>query len=1075
MIHAERVPSRAGMQTRRRRSRVRAVRAMAAEIAWLDGRLRWRDDRIVWETERGQTVPGVAELALAQRRLTRIASYPLVADQVFGDGQAWLAQRLRRLELAKQVRALSAPDLDTLASQALSGDAASTERLAMLLVAEALVLDPLPISPAAILARGGQRSELPLGALLDDPRAPMAGRALAALALGAVHRNLADAARRRSGWTRADAWPRRAYEWGLRHGVSTHPSLTVALLSEHDGAELARRCLAALRDARHFGLPSEQLRELLGREVGAERVVRLAEALADAEPLARRVLDLSAVPRPRSWDRRPQRAERLQLLSHLAESVRTIACATADPAVIPLAVRFAHATFDLGDLTPALTRALLEVLRSVVGLPPRLRRPYLEILAERHDRFWNRATLPADAAQASAWLERRVTAHILPLARLLRELDDPVLVRQAEALVVPLLLSRRAWREPEHARWALRVMGVLASDQVPQPWMLNRICNAIGRLGSAAAARVALPPLIDALSAVPPPERAELVDALLLQAELAGLPARDALPQVARHLGQIRPFAERVRARGGSGWQLGVALIGAVLRLDRGDPQRATACLGWMCDSLLASPARQETLRAVPWWIGQAAMLAISLASDDADRFQDVFRVALDHVARDDWHLVDDGLAALTRYPALVAPMGTLYARQPRRCAVLLRRLGLTSRLEPEARAPLDALRAAAESPRPDAIPLEWSGLLALAPALAPLVLDYVRAQQVNGEDPRPPAGVRRALRQPEAFERELAHLEMQLNRPAPRPDLARRVANLRARLADRERQADEALREAGERLAWIAAEAKLVAAERQVLACYRRRLERMAGPLATSLRLDDDLLNAVLLTVDVRINRRLLLRLLRARVRGEPDWRAHHPANVAFLTELTARGVDAVGWLERRPRGYHLPGPGGDRVRLHLETDPLRILQMGNYFDTCLSFGEFNSFSTIANACELNKRVIYATDGRGGIVGRQLIGINQEGALVGFRTYTNLPTESESATLRSIFRRYATDLAAQCRLTLADQGTVPLLFATEWYDDGVVAWDAEHAATHRGSAVRPGQTSERPGSPPREAALAPR
>jgi hypothetical protein len=130
--------------------------------------------------------------------------------------------------------------------------------------------------------------------------------------------------------------------------------------------------------------------------------------------------------------------------------------------------------------------------------------------------------------------------------------------------------------------------------------------------------------------------------------------------------------------------------------------------------------------------------------------------------------------------------------------------------------------------------------------------------------------------------------------------------------------------------------------------------------------------------------------------------------------------------------------------VRLLLEQDPLGILQMGNYFDTCLSFGQINAFSTVANACELNKRVIYAYDGAGKVVGRKLIGINRDGNLIGFYTYSTLGEENGKA-LRAIFRRYCADFAQKCGLALAEEGTIPRLFAERWYDDGVVPWsDAE-------------------------------
>jgi Arc/MetJ family transcription regulator len=50
----------------------------------------------------------------------------------------------------------------------------------------------------------------------------------------------------------------------------------------------------------------------------------------------------------------------------------------------------------------------------------------------------------------------------------------------------------------------------------------------------------------------------------------------------------------------------------------------------------------------------------------------------------------------------------------------------------------------------------------------------------------------------------------------------------------------------------------------------YRSHLDNIAGPIPADLAIDDDLINAVLLATDVRHNRRLLRRLLRAYVAGD-------------------------------------------------------------------------------------------------------------------------------------------------------------------------------------------------------------
>jgi hypothetical protein len=205
-------------------------------------------------------------------------------------------------------------------------------------------------------------------------------------------------------------------------------------------------------------------------------------------------------------------------------------------------------------------------------------------------------------------------------------------------------------------------------------------------------------------------------------------------------------------------------------------------------------------------------------------------------------------------------------------------------------------------------------------------------------------------------------------------------------------------------------------------------------------LRLTNDLVNATLLVGNIDDNRKLLTRLLRSYVQGDHRPHEHHPANEAFLAALARSGVNTDLWLSANPKTYVCKGVSGGKVRLTLERDPLSVLQMGNYFDTCLSFGQFNAFSTVANACELNKRVIYAYDNLDRVVGRKLIGINAEGKMIGFYTYSTLG-DDEGKELRAIFRRYCADFGRKCGLELSETGTIPRLYAEAWYDDGVVAW----------------------------------
>jgi len=147
---------------------------------------------------------------------------------------------------------------------------------------------------------------------------------------------------------------------------------------------------------------------------------------------------------------------------------------------------------------------------------------------------------------------------------------------------------------------------------------------------------------------------------------------------------------------------------------------------------------------------------------------------------------------------------------------------------------------------------------------------------------------------------------------------------------------------------------------------------------------------------------------------------------------------------------------------RVHIEIDPLHVLQMENYFSTCLSEGDVNAFATILNAVEANKRVIYVYQ-QSTVVGRKLIVLTHTGQLVGFRTYASFSSNLELASqcnkwLKSALDQFCRDFAASCHATLhygtADSAEIdskeaekiPLF--TKWYDDGPEPFECKSDAT---------------------------
>jgi hypothetical protein len=182
--------------------------------------------------------------------------------------------------------------------------------------------------------------------------------------------------------------------------------------------------------------------------------------------------------------------------------------------------------------------------------------------------------------------------------------------------------------------------------------------------------------------------------------------------------------------------------------------------------------------------------------------------------------------------------------------------------------------------------------------------------------------------------------------------------------------------------------------------------------------------------------NRGLLTRLLRhaAAEPGRPI-AATLPLGQAWLARAAAR-MRTDPWLapRRRPLELH-----GHRLTIALEDDPLEVLRMGIPFDTCLSLTDgFNAESTILNAVDPNKRVLYVRDARGAVVARKLLAVSSEFTLLGYRLYT---VRGDLPGLADAVREFCRELADECALPLADVGVPAEIHPGFWYDDNTAAW----------------------------------
>jgi hypothetical protein len=181
--------------------------------------------------------------------------------------------------------------------------------------------------------------------------------------------------------------------------------------------------------------------------------------------------------------------------------------------------------------------------------------------------------------------------------------------------------------------------------------------------------------------------------------------------------------------------------------------------------------------------------------------------------------------------------------------------------------------------------------------------------------------------------------------------------------------------------------------------------------------------------------NRRLLRRVLRIPQAEREAFLEKHPANRAWLARHPTVGAET--WRAGIVEVAELPDQ--QRLTLAFERDPMEVLRMGTRVGSCLSVGGCNSASAVAVMADVNKRVIFARDGNGAFVARQLVAIADDDRLVCFPVYPL----GIGAAVADAFERYDRALAASLQIAIhrgpEDDYRIAEVLAGGFYDDG--AW----------------------------------
>ena len=1028
--------------------------------AWLDGDLTWHDGALGWKTGAQIVVPDETQIERAGRVLDKLEARDIERQAVSLRRQKW--------RLARKLGTLQTRDLDKLCAASRRRNPAALARLAPLLVLESLGIE-LPQSPARALFGAWPHSQSALEAVASNEEWPSEARELAAFITGAAEpcalatlpkflRGVAALGARFETEVSAFGWPQLLLKMGCEnekltrqivgmsasrapfapdaralkrlveaHGLTATWQVATQLCSVEIGwpelpAYLGLASPAEEKMARETALLWRRARREWQSEMG-RILARLAlEAPAAIEPFVQLASDLRATATQVAERSRWSHKKRRFLAPDCVETAAFVALVTAEmPALLTKLAQLALQTPHVADCL-YLWREVAKKCRDESPVAQTCRRG---------------VTL-----SAQNWTSKykcRLEVETQTLARLAR-LTGADFARWAwqqgrHRELANSSQYRNGQRRPEApviASWGqlLKEFPTLSGVAL---WEWDRLHRSIGP-----GARGVVAALIDATRVESPTARALIIEGLFWS-----VPDDSGSPVLWGHLSAM------VRASAAILGECGDNIEGAT---------DAVLELGRLCQRLDVEPALRAPLarsfatiyRAhlkAKEWHGDpdlAAKIALQLghlSASDATlignfernlrhTFEALFadRDSSKEIARAlDLTGVRPRLTRALCYGLEVAPARTLSAMEH------LVALGKAHQL--------DALQVL-EMPAPE-LDAQWQETAQISPAIAQLARELASWQTLAGAEAEPPSGALKILNWPRKWAREIEALESKV---AANPKLSERLDNLRARLANEPKWRAQQIAELMQLLENATKRAAFAALERVIEGAFRARLEALCGELPAEFAFDDDWFNALLLGSDVEHNRKWARQLLRHEVAsigfagvglaGTRDWRQQLPGNARFLSNLSERGVDVPFYLSEfgRARG---------ELWLWIENAPLGILQMGNRFNTCLSRGGCNSFAGVANAIELNKRVVYARDASGHIVARQLWAVSAEFALIGFDVYSTY-SEQERQGLEAHFANHAREFARSCGLELADEGEVENLVAPEWYDDGVRAWEAE-------------------------------
>lgn len=182
----------------------------------------------------------------------------------------------------------------------------------------------------------------------------------------------------------------------------------------------------------------------------------------------------------------------------------------------------------------------------------------------------------------------------------------------------------------------------------------------------------------------------------------------------------------------------------------------------------------------------------------------------------------------------------------------------------------------------------------------------------------------------------------------------------------------------------------------------------------------------------NVSENKKILDEVLETYCKSGEQYKLDLERNKKWLKKVEKSGLNIQRWLNTAKRKYDVKD---EEITIYEENNPFEIFMMGYYFDTCLSIpsGDYAE-SVIINAADINKKVIYAKNRKGDVIGRKLLALSVDHRLLGFNSY--------GKDMEGVFNKFSFTLANECNIRTSNTGEPEQIHPGEWYDDGLELFD---------------------------------